>query len=231
MVLPDDQYCPVPTPDLESEQGASEKDRSHSQVETVSLSLPLDRMPEAEVALRLAFYLFSLPGCKPSITVAIDGEQVKSGGKEVFPLSRFLQVHGWQLKVKKGKNPWQGHYVREKHQLCIVAKSGIGDVVAVVGRRKVRAECKKGPLKKKEKNDPGKEYPLLHEAIGQLMTVDEVGDDDYLVVAVPYTTRFEALTIRWQTCPLMVKTSIHFALVGRNGQVKGLQFPTDKLEK
>ena len=43
----------------------------------MSYSLPLDRMPEAEVSLRLAFYLLDLSGNPGAAKVAIDGAQIK----------------------------------------------------------------------------------------------------------------------------------------------------------
>jgi hypothetical protein len=37
------------------------------------------------------------------------------------------------------------------------------------------------------------EYPLLREALGQLLTVEEVGEDDVLVAAVPKAATFSRL--------------------------------------
>ena len=40
--------------------------------------LPLDRMPEAEVALRLAVFILSLPGSGTMASVAIDGASIRA---------------------------------------------------------------------------------------------------------------------------------------------------------
>ena len=42
--------------------------------------LPSNRMPEAEVSLRLAFYLLGLPESGPTATVGIDGAHIKVHG-------------------------------------------------------------------------------------------------------------------------------------------------------
>ena len=61
----------------------------------VRCSLPKTRMPEAEVSLRLAFYLLDLPGGDAVARVAIDGAQVKVGRRRVFPIEGFLSRVGW----------------------------------------------------------------------------------------------------------------------------------------
>ena len=49
-------------------------------------SLPKNRMPEAEVSLRLAFYLLDLPGSDGVARVGIDGAQVRVGRRRVVPI-------------------------------------------------------------------------------------------------------------------------------------------------
>ena len=71
---------------------------------TPGLVLPSCRMPEAEVSLRLAFYLLGLPGSGLSATVGIDGAHIQVHGKEVFPISSFLAAHGWSQETQRGKN-------------------------------------------------------------------------------------------------------------------------------
>jgi hypothetical protein len=84
--------------------------------------------------------------------------------------------------------------------------------------RILRAESKKGPLVRK-KGSP--EYPLLREALGQLLTVSEVGPDDILAVAVPQSAKFAELTERWAEAPLISRLGLRFLLVSRNGDVAG----------
>jgi hypothetical protein len=176
-------------------------------------------MSEAEVSLRLAFHLLSYPASTNKCVVAIDGAQVQVHGEEVFPLLEFITSNGWVMAAQSGKNAWQGQYKKAGQSLLITAQSGKGDVVATIGSRRVRAESKKGPLVRK-KGSP--EYPLMREAIGQLMTVEEVETNDVLVVAIPQTEAFRNLASRWRERPLLEATDIHFALVGRDGSVEGL---------
>lgn len=185
----------------------------------MAIHLSDDRMTECEVSMRFAFHLLSISTSVKSCDVAIDGAQVRVNDRKIFPLCEFLKSYGWRMKKQSGKNPWQGLYERKGQQLNVIAQSGRGDVVAEIGRIRVRAESKKGPLVKR-KGSP--EYPLLREAIGQLMTVEEIGNEDILVVAVPNSVRFRNLASRWRDRPLIQKAQIHFALVGRDGSVEGL---------
>ncbi len=182
-------------------------------------SMPKDRMPEAEVALRLAFFLLSLPDCEGFADVAIDGAQVRVHGAQVFPIIPFLREEGWEQVKQKGKNPWQGLYQKSDHRLRIHARSGEGDVVVKVGPRRIRTECKGGPRVKK----PGSpEYRILRAALGQAITIEKKEENDVLVVAVPHTDSFAKLARRWRSRPLIVQSGIQIVLVGRDGTVEGL---------
>jgi hypothetical protein len=183
-----------------------------------AISLPEDRMPEAEVALRLALWLLEHPAGEDRVEVAIDGAQVSVGGQEIFPLRAFLQSSGWE-QIPVDPNRWQGSYHRGKKHLEVHSHPGVGDVVGVVGNRRIRAECKKGPLIVK-KGSP--EYPLLREALAQLLTVEEVGKEDVHVAAVPKAARFPSLAKAWGKRPLMQRVGIRIVLVGRDGTVEGL---------
>ena len=185
----------------------------------IAMVLPETSMSEAEVSLRLAFHLLKCRDSNGRVDVAIDGAQVFVHGKEVFPISEFIRFHGWEMAEQMGKNGWQGRYQQGSQTLCVTAQSGVGDVVAEVGSRRVRAECKKGPLIGKKGNP---EYPLMREAIGQLMTIKLVETSDVLVVAVPQSTMFRSLAERWRERPLIKQVDIYFALVGRDGSVDGL---------
>ena len=56
---------------------------------------PADRMPEAEVALRLAEYLSERPGFGGHVEVAVDGASVRVGETEVFDIIGYLAWAGW----------------------------------------------------------------------------------------------------------------------------------------
>lgn len=182
-------------------------------------SLPEDRIPEAEVTLRLAFYLLGLPGSNGVAEVAIDGAQIRVHGAEVFPIAAFLLDMGWKQVKQMGKNDWQGLYERNGQRLNIHSRSGVGDVIASVGPKRIRAECKGGPRVKKRGN---REYPILRGALGQAITVEQVDVNDILVVAVPRTPNFCKLADRWRKRPLVVRSEIKIVLVGRDGTVEGL---------
>jgi hypothetical protein len=69
---------------------------------------------------------------------------------------------------------------------------------------------------------PPLQNPLLREALGQLLTVEEVGEDDVLVAAVPKAATFSRLAGEWGDRPLMRQVGIRIVLVGRDGAVEGL---------
>lgn len=181
--------------------------------------LPDDHMAEAEVSLRLAFHLLELQRNHNPVRVAIDGAHIRVHGSQIFPIQPFLQHYGWKQVRQKGKNPWQGWYENGKQELRIHSHPGEGDVVTIVRDKRVRAECKSGPLIKK----PGSpEYPKLRQALGQVLTVERVEPDDVLIVAVPLSAKFRQLAHKWRSAPLVKKCAIGIVLVGRDGAVEGL---------
>src|SRR5688572_17591592 len=125
---------------------------------TETYEAPLMQMPEGEVAIRLAFYLLNLPTTQ-SVTVCLDRHHVHSGGQVVFPASEFLFREGWILIEQNGKQPWLGIYEKRCRRLSISANSRGGDVIAQVGRKRVRAECKKGRFERSAGNPENK---LIH---------------------------------------------------------------------
>ena len=52
--------------------------------------------------------------------------------------------------------------------------------------------------------------------------MEEVGEEDVLVAAVPKAARFPSLAKAWGKRPLMVRVGIRIVLVGRDGIVEGL---------
>jgi hypothetical protein len=181
--------------------------------------LPKDKMPEAEVSLRFAFYLLSNANSSGHASIAIDGAHVRCGGQVIFPIVEFLNEMNWQQIEQIGGNDWHGTYEQNGKQITIHSNPGRGDVVTSIGQRTVRAECKGGPLIQR---DGSPEYPIIREALGQLLTVEQITETDIYVVAVPKTPRFQSLIDNWRTRPLIEKTQIRFALVDRSGTVDGL---------
>jgi hypothetical protein len=115
------------------------------------LGLPNDRMPEAEVALRLAEFILSLPGSGAMTSIAIDGASIKVGDAVIFDIGRFMAATGWQ-QIKKpqvGRNAWTGTYRRGDKTIRVHSRPGEGDVVAAIDGRRIGAVCKKGSLVRK----------------------------------------------------------------------------------
>ena len=109
----------------------------------MTVPLPEDRMPEAEVSLLLAIYLLDRPDSSGVAKVAIDGAQVRVGENEIFPIAHFLSKHQWAQVEQRGRNEWQGIYERDGQRLVIHSTPGVGDVVSSVGTTRFRAECRR----------------------------------------------------------------------------------------
>jgi hypothetical protein len=184
------------------------------------LGLPDDRMPETEVAPRLAAFILSLPNSGAMASVAIDEACIKVGDGVIFDIGRFMAATGWkQIKEPQvGRNAWTGAYRRSDKTIRVHSRPAEGDVVATVDGRRIVAECKKGPLLRK----PGSpEYPLLTTALGQALLF-EVLADDIVVAAVPDTPVFRRLADAWRSRPLVRWAGLRIALVARDGAVSGL---------
>lgn len=187
-------------------------------MQAATYTLPVLKMPEGEVILRLAFHLLTLPGASQTVRVCLDDQHEVSGGVLVFPVAPFLAGEGWQQTEQKGKRPSQGTYRKGAWQLIVSPDSRGGDVVATVGKKRVRAECKKGNLNRTTGNPENK---LVHEAIGQLMTIEDYDPGDVLIVGVPLSPSHRS-KVAWQNRLLMRKIGITLVLVGRDGTVEGM---------
>ena len=151
-------------------------------------------MTEAEVILRLAMHYIKNEFTKEHVAVSIDGAHVKTGNTVHFDIFAFLKDEGFQ-KLDNEPERWQGEYSLAGSECHVIISStpGIGDVnVKLIDGSNIYAECNKG------KNDKrGQEYPLMREAIGQLMTGCDFTDGVIPMVAVPYTDKSKELAERW----------------------------------
>ncbi|WP_445505346.1 hypothetical protein [Microvirga sp. G4-2] len=181
--------------------------------------LPADRMPEAEVALRLAEFILSLPGSGTMASVAIDRGSIKVGDA-IFDIGRFIASVGWEpiKHPQVRRSAWTGAYRRGDKTVRVHSRLGEGDVVAQFNGRRIIAACKKGPLARKVGS---LEFQLLTAALGQAMLFD-VSGDDIVVAAVPDTPVFHRLAEAWRERPLIKRAGIRIALVPRHGEVIGL---------
>ena len=184
---------------------------------------PPERMSEAEVSLRLVFWLIRqglISADDPGITVAIDGAQVKAGRVVVFDVKAFLQANLW--RKADSVRDWRGEYrcPGVKSSLRVRTVAGCGDVVCRLrDGRLLLVEAKKGPLRNSRASE---EYPLLHEALGQLLANPTTGKGLLPAVAVPWSPRFEKLARRFREAPLVKRLDIHILVVGRDNEVSGL---------
>jgi len=194
--------------------------------------LPLseqEKMSETEVTLRLAFYLIERKLTASDVKVAIDGAQVKTSNNIHFTIAAFMRDFGWIKPVIDDR--WQGTYVSSRHhpKIFIHSTPGCGDLMAeLIDGRTLRVECKKGPLVRSKSSQ---EYPLLREALGQLLTLERVGEQDLLAVAVPCSPKFNDLAQRWRQAPLVSRFGICILTVGRDNLVRGLPEVTASNER
>ncbi len=185
----------------------------------------MSKMPEAEVSLRLAFWLLEQNHAEGIVEVAIDGAQVRTGDNIHFDLPGFLNSCSWR---KLGSSlAWQCEYesVSGCGKVRIHSSPGRGDVVAKLRLGgTLRVECKKGHTIRSRSSQ---EYPLIREALGQLLTMGGVGENDILAVAVPHSEKFEELATRWREAPLIKKFGIRILTIDRNGNVHGFPAKAD----
>lgn len=173
-------------------------------------------MTEAEVILRLAMHYIKNDLTREHVTVSIDGAHVKTGNTVHFDIVGFLKDEGL-YKLDDEPERWQGEYALAGYDSHVIISStpGIGDVnIKLIDGSVVYAECKKG------KNDKrGQEYPLMREAIGQLMTGCDFTENVIPMVAVPYTVKSRELAERWSGLTQIKNLGIKFALVKGSGMV------------
>lgn len=180
--------------------------------------LPRDRMPEAEVSLRLAQHLVRAGDAK-RVIVAIDGAQVRTANRVHFDPTAFMHASGWNVP---SADSWRGTYQLGDRVIEIHSRPGLGDVVCDLPGTgsTLRAECKKGNF---SATGSSPEYPALREALGQLLTIEAARERDLLVVAVPHSAKFVELAQRWRDAPLVKRAGIRIVTVSRDGEVLGFE--------
>ena len=105
----------------------------------------------------------------------------------------------------------------KEHALEITSKPGEGNVVLKLDSgKKLLIEAKKGRGNKA--GNP--EYPLMREAIGQLMTSSFADENTLLGGAVPYSEKSLELACRWSKLPMIQRCGITFLLVKENGDLE-----------
>lgn len=110
-----------------------------------------------------------------------------------------------------------------EYRIIISSIPGIGDVniYTTIGEH-IYVENKKG----KAGNHSNSEYPLMREAIGQLMTGCQLIENMIPVVAVPYTTKSYELACKWSQLKQIQSVGIKFILVHEEGKLNLFNFST-----
>lgn len=179
-----------------------------------------DKMSEAEVSILLAHYLIQNRMVQSDVTVSIDGAHVKIGEVIHFEIFEYLKYKGFQ--VEKLTSDWRGIYSLDgfEYRMILHSTPGTGDVSAVLsdGKRLI-VESKKGSLLASKSSQ---EYPLLREAIGQLMTIEKLEGDEVLAVAAPFSEKTQKLVLRWGIAPLIRSVGLRFLLIKRDGEIFGV---------
>ena len=176
-------------------------------------------MSEAEVSLLLAIHLIVSERTLSDVQVALDGAQIKIGDNHHFNVVEFLHTHGWNQEQPSAR--WQCKYVSLQYSYSIVvhSQSGQGDVTAKLSNGgSLLVESKKGSL---TNSSSSSEYKLIREALGQLITLENIPEIPYLAVAVPHGERFVKLAERWRKAPLIIRSGIRLLTVSPTGEVDG----------
>jgi hypothetical protein len=173
-------------------------------------------MCETEVSLRLAFWLIR----EKLVSHRYDEVFVIIGRAVRFDVARFLHENHWQKTDSAEDCLVTFRRSGADSRLVLCSAPGLGDVVCrLQDGRFFRAEAAKGPLFNSANSE---EYRLLHEALGQLLTIGVASKQELLAVAVPYSPRFTRLAEHWRERPLIKYLKIHILTVGRDGDVEGL---------
>ena len=167
-------------------------------------------MKEAEVSIRIALYYIQNNITRENVKISIDGAHIKIKDTVHFDIFNFLKEHGCK-KVEGNDSRWQGVYEVHGYEtkIEISSRPGIGDARVVLPNNCIlHIESKKGSNK-----TGNSEYPLMREAIGQLMTTEYEGENIIPVVAVPYSPKSCELAERWSKYKKIQDANIHFILV------------------
>jgi hypothetical protein len=176
-----------------------------------------DAMPEAEVSLRIAFWLLDVRGGDRA-EVAIDGAHVEIAehqqqgqrvpARTVFDIRGFLREHHW---VQQTGSDWRGTYARGRQLLSIRSVAGFDVQVFGASGGTTKVQCKGGPLVTVKGKGAGN---ILTSAVGQAVVSDSDGAD-HLMIAAPDSEGFERAAERIMNGRLFRMTGIQIALVGR----------------
>jgi hypothetical protein len=180
-----------------------------------------ESMPEAEVTLRLAFWLLDRADHKSHADIAIDGANVRIAAHEqagrwieertVFDTRSFLALN--ECHPASLKDEWRGTYSRKGLTLEVKSVPGF-DVQIRCDGKDIKAECKGGPLQPVKGRSVA---AIFASAIGQTIVSGSNAQSEELWVAVPDSPTFENVGRRIIRSRAFAKTGIRIVLVGKTG--------------
>jgi len=182
-------------------------------------------MGEGAVSRRLALWLLEQPGTGTTITLCLDGNQIAHFETEHFA-NRHIdnEDRTWRfteaLRKKGQKARWPGVWQDSARRKIVVtstvtpktAKWTTCDLEASTQHGKIRVECKGA-------NDRTARIHL-QEAIGQVVTIRDVQDNEVLAVALPYSPRLQDLAEEFLNAPIFGSLNIVIALVHHHDHVE-----------
>lgn len=146
-----------------------------------------------------------------------DGEH----GKQ-FDFSSWLSRRGFDKVSSKGSTSYGGTYRNAAGQeITVNPKSGLGDVVADVGDRKIVAECKGGIINTRHPGQVSRLCKGLCETVGLLMATPSQGRQ---IAVAPLTD--STLRLAERLAPRCALAGIEIALVGDRGEIRDVQPPS-----
>jgi hypothetical protein len=164
---------------------------------------------EGAVMVAYAMHLLRTQGAT-SVRIHPDGEH----GKQ-FDFAGWLARRNFLKVSSLGSTTYGGEYRSATGQTITVnPKSGLGDVVAEVGRMTISAECKGGIINTRHPGQVSRLYKGLCETVGLLMATPSPGRQ---VAVVPLTERTQRLADR--LAPRCALAGIDISLVGSRGEV------------
>ncbi|RLA51139.1 MAG: hypothetical protein DRR42_11200 [Gammaproteobacteria bacterium] len=163
---------------------------------------------EAAIMLAYVSYLMDIHPEMTDLEIHPDGEH----GKQ-FDIRGWLEGKGFQLTEPQGTTSYGGRYDNGNRSILVSLKPGLGDVVGQLGNKKIVAECKGGILNTKHSGQKSKLRRGLCEAVGQLLSRDNDGEQQFAVV--PKTE--DTLRLAERMRPRCLKAGIEIVLLNENG--------------
>jgi hypothetical protein len=175
------------------------------------------RMTQTEAALRLGIFLLRADISVADVHVALRGREVTRAGAGAFPVEAFLADHG--TTRPEHDTDWRGTYTLErcKYALVVHSDADAPHVMTELAREcRLLVEVAGGSVVRTR--SPA-EHRALWNAIGRLLTRDDVQEMDTLAVAVPRSPRFRKLVRRARNAPAVKRVGMHIYTVDRGGGV------------